>query len=335
MNRPEIGIAYFGNRYPAHARVDLAEMTELGASTVIHTYSETDLRWNPGTMTDLVAIGREYGLDAWFTPWALGGVFGGEAASYAVMDYPEATQWDNLGRPLPALCLNQQPVRDLIMSWLDAAAAAGATVVTWDEPHLALPIPQSSEDRWSCRCEICRAKFEHRFGIAMPSIWTADVATFQHESTMRALTWMIDEATRRGLQNGLVLLPDEAIGDAGWRKLASLPGVSWFGLTPYWFFQQISSDEFEAYLRYWCERLRAATAELPVRSLGWIQTFGIPAGREDELARGIEIMTEMGIDMIAVWAFHACEAMSALAPDDPARVWAIIETALRTRKTNT
>jgi hypothetical protein len=40
-------------------------------------------------------------------------------------------------------------------------------------------------------------------------------------------------------------------------------------------------------------------------------------------------MEELGIDMIAIWAFRACEAMSALAPDDPQLVWSTIEQAAR------
>jgi len=331
MSRPPLGIAYFGNRYPDHARADLTEMAELGASAVVHTFSEADLRWNPGTMADFIGIGRASGLDAWCTPWALGGIFGGETASYAVMEHPGATQRDQHGAPLPALCLNQEPVRVLVGQWLDACLAAGASTVIWDEPHLALPVPRQLEDRWSCRCAVCQHRFENRFGLPMPQEWNEQVAGFQHDSTMQALDWMIGAANERGLQSALALLPDEALGDRGWRELASKPGVQWFGVTPYWIFQQIAPAEFEVYLRRWCQRMIAATADLPVHTVGWIQAFAVPAGREPELARGIEIMDEMGIDMIAVWAFRACVAMSALAPDDPARTWATVEAALRAR----
>lgn len=331
MTGPELAIAYFGNRYADHARADLSEIAALGATTVCHTFSEADLRWNSENMAELVRIGRDAGLSAWFTPWALGGIFGGEAPSYAVMEHPGETQHDNLGNLLPALCLNQEPVRMLIGNWLDSAAHAGASVVTWDEPHLALPVPTTSTDRWSCRCAVCQRMFEQRYGKPMPVEWTDEIAVFQHASTMQALAWMIAEASSRGLQSGLILLPDEALGDEGWRTLAEMPGVACFGVTPYWVFQQVPSSEFEAYLRRWCQRMIDATDGLPVRTVGWIQAFTIPSGRESELARGFEIMDELGVDMIAVWAFRACAAMSALAPDDPALVWSTIAQAARRR----
>ncbi len=329
MTAPELAIAYFGNRYADHAQADLAEIAGMGATTVCHTFSEADLRWNPANMAELVRIGRDAGLSSWFTPWAIGGIFGGESPSYAVMEHPEATQRDNQGKMLPALCLNQEPVRTLITDWLDSAVQAGASVVTWDEPHLALPIPTTNADRWSCRCAVCQRLFAQRHGIPMPVEWTDDIAAFQHASTMQALAWMIAAASSRGLQSGLILLPDEALGDRGWRELAEMPGVAWFGVTPYWIFQQVPSAEFESYLRRWCQRMTDATEGLPVRTVGWIQAFGIPSGREAELARGVEIMEELGLDMIAVWAFRACEAMSALTPDDPQLVWSTIEQAAR------
>ncbi len=331
MTGPPLGVAYFGNRYPGHARADLAEMAGLGATIVVHTFSEADLRWNPETMTELIAAGRDLGIGAWCTPWGVGGVFGGEAASYAVMEHPEATQRDRTGAALPALCFAQEPFRELVTRWLDACVAAGASTVVWDEPHLALPVPRNPEDRWSCRCAVCQQRFEDRHGFPMPDDWTGQLADFQHDSTMDALDWMIAEADRRGLESALVLLPDEAIGDRGWRELATKPGVRWFGATPYWFFQQVSPADFEDYLRRWCQRMRWATEGSTAGTVGWIQAFGVPVGREMELARGIEIMDEMEIDMIAVWAFRACEAMSTLAPEDPRRVWEIVTSALRTR----
>ncbi|HEU5434407.1 MAG TPA: hypothetical protein VFU81_22225, partial [Thermomicrobiales bacterium] len=143
-----LGVSYFGNRYPRHAERDLAAMAAMGADYVVHVMAEADLRWNPGTMRQLLAIGRAHGLASWLAPWGLGGVFGGEAPSYAVGEHPAACQRDNLGAPLPALCPRQPAFWTLIDAWLDAAVASGAEVVLWDEPHLgAGGLP---DGRWAC-----------------------------------------------------------------------------------------------------------------------------------------------------------------------------------------
>src|SRR4051812_41418247 len=102
--RVRFAVSYFGNRYSHHAREDLRAIAETGATVVVHVMSEADRRWNPGTMAELVNISGEAGLESWLIPWAVGGVFGGESASYAVAEHPAACQRSNDGRHLPALC---------------------------------------------------------------------------------------------------------------------------------------------------------------------------------------------------------------------------------------
>jgi hypothetical protein len=323
---PSLGVAYFGNRYPHHARADLAEITATGASFVVHTMSEADLRWNPDTMRDLVEAGQEVGLSAWITPWALGGVFGGEAPSYAVMEHPDACQRDNHGRPLPALCPRRPAFRQLIEAWLDAVAASGAEICQWDEPHLALG-RRSDDARWACRCEACEEAFRQETERPMPVEASEEVDSFVQRLLSETVIWLVEAAHRRGLGSSIVLLPDERAGTDDWPRLAALPGVRYFGVTPYWVFEGIAAEEMPAYLRGWCERLVAATAGTAAEPLGWIQAFALPAGREAEIPAGVAIMRATGIRSIAVWAFRACEAMSALAPDDPDLVWATVKRA--------
>jgi hypothetical protein len=325
MSAPKLGLSYFGNRYPHHAREDLEAIAATGATIVDHVMSEDDLRWYAGTIRDLVAAGKEMGFEHWLAPWALGGVFGGEASSYAVMESPDQCQCDNDGLHLPALCLNQPAFRHLMTAWLDAAAEAGVDVVTWDEPHLAVPPPSEPNGRWACRCTVCQGLFANQFGRAMPVEWDADVAAFCEQTVAEALEFLIDEAAARGLDSAIILLPNESLGDSGWRELASRPRVRYFGVSPYWMFQNVRRDEIEDYLRRWCRRIVAATEGQRAESLAWIQAFSVEAGREEELARGIEIMREEGVDVICAWAYRACEAMSALAPDDPERVWEVVQ----------
>ena len=48
-------------------------------------------------------------------------------------------------------------------------------------------------------------------------------------------------------------------------------------------------------------------------------------GLLDEVERAIEILRGAKVTTIAVWSYLACVAMSGLAPDDPAAVWAAVE----------
>ena len=325
--RPRLGVSYFGNRYPHHAQDDLRAIASTGASFVVHVMSEADLRWNPGTMADLVSIGNDFGLQPWLIPWAVAGVFGGESASYAVGEHPDACQRSSDGRHLPALCPRQPAFRSLIQAWLDAAVSAGAEVVQWDELHLALPY-RGGATPWACRCDACREAFQQRFGKPMPRSATADVEAFLDDLISDTLVWMVEAARGRGLQSSIVLLANETYDPGFWRAAASLPGVRYFGTTAFWLFYGVPVDELETYLSLWTERILEATTGTDAEPMGWVQAFDIPAGRETEVERAIGILRDAGVTTIAVWSYLACVAMSGLAPDDPAEVWTAVELGL-------
>jgi hypothetical protein len=320
---PRLGVSYFGNRYPHHARRDLEAIAESGASFVVHVMSEADLRWNPGTMSELVRIGNELGLQPWLSPWAVGGLFGGESASYAVMEHPEACQRSSDGRHLPALCPRRPVFRTLMTEWMDAAVAAGAEVVQWDELHLLLPHRAGAES-WACRCDACQAAFGDQFREAMPEAWTPQVETYVDDLLSDTLAWMVAEARQRGLTSSIVLLADASYDVAFWRAAAALEGVGFFGSTAFWLFYGIPAEGVEAYISLWADRIRAATEGTRAESMGWVQGFGVPTGREPEIARVIDTLVASGIETIAVWAYLACVAMSGLAADDPDATWDVV-----------
>jgi len=257
-------------------------------------------------------------------PWAVGGVFGGESASYAVGEHPAACQRSSVGEPLPALCPRQPVFRSLIESWLDAAASAGAEVVQWDELHLALPY-RGSADPWACRCAACQEAFRHRFGKAMPESVTPDVEAFLDDLISDTLAWMVETAHGRGLQSSVVVLANETYDPERWRSAASLPGVRYFGTTAFWLYYGVPAEELETYLSLWAGRILEATTGTDAESMGWVQAFDVPSGRESEVERAIGILGDAGVTTIAVWSYLACAAMSGLAPDDPAAVWAAVE----------
>ena len=315
-----LGVSYFGNRYVHHAREDLRAIAGTGASFVVHVMSEADLRWNPGTIADLVAAGREVRLRPWLTPWAVGGVFGGEAASYAVGEHPEACQRASDGRHLPALCPRQPVFRALMEQWLDAAVAAGAEVVQWDELHLALPYQEGTEI-WACRCDACQEAFAARFGGPMPETANANVSEFFDHLMRETLAWLVGAARARGLESSIVFLANESYDPALWRAVSAMDGVRYLGSTAFWLFYGIPADEVEPYIAGWADRIVAATAGTQAEAMGWVQAFGVPAGREREIERATAALIDGGITTVAVWSYLACAAMSGLAADDPDAAW--------------
>ena len=103
------------------------------------------------------------------------------------------------------------------------------------------------------------------------------------------------------------------------------PRVRYFGTTAFWLFYEIPASRMETYLSLWAKRILEATAGTEAEPMGWVQAFGIPAGREPEVEHAIEILCNAGVTTIAVWSYLACVAMSGLAPADPAAVWAAVE----------
>jgi hypothetical protein len=326
----ERGVSYFGNRYPAHARADLEQMAAAGVTYVVHVMTEEDLRWGPETVAQLVAIGDELGLESWLDPWGLGGVFGGETASYAVMEHPTACQRTNRGKHKPALCPRRAEFRELMDRWLEAAAASGVSVCLWDEPHLFILRHQRSDARWSCRCPSCQRAFAKRFGAPMPVAWMPETRLFTEDLIAETISWLIAAANRRNLGSAVVLLPDEEYYEPGlWRAVATLPGVRALGTDPYWFDFPADPLVNAAYIRRWSERTVAATHGLPVVPMGWLQAFRVPAGREAEIAWAADLMVASGIESIAAWAYQGCAAMSRLAADDPEAVWGVLAASFR------
>ena len=194
----------------------------------------------------------------------------------------------------------------------------------WDELHLALPY-RGEATPWACRCDACQEAFQSRFGKPMPELVTPEVESFLDDLISETLAWMVEAARERGLRARSSSSPTRATTRMLWRAAASLPGVRYFGTTAFWLFYGIPDTDMETYLSLWAGRTLEATAGTDAEPMGWVQAFGVPAGRELEVERAVEILRDAGVTTIAVWSYLACVAMSGLAPDDPAAVWAAVE----------
>jgi hypothetical protein len=210
--------------------------------------------------------------------------------------------------------------------WLDAAAAAGAAIVQADELHLALP-HRTGTERWACRCDACQDAFRDRFRKAMPVAATAEVEALLDDLLVETLTWIVAQAASRGMGTSIVQLP-EGFDPARWSFLAALPGVRYFGSTPFWLVHGLAPEQVESYARLWASRILAATTGAEAEPLVWVQAFDVSAGREEEIEQVTAVMAEAGVTTIAYWSYLACVAMSGLAGDDPAATWEAVGQAV-------
>src|SRR5439155_24507467 len=59
---------------------DLRDIADHGCTYVVHCYTETDLAYYGETMRDVADATREAGLEVWFDPWGVAGIFSGETS---------------------------------------------------------------------------------------------------------------------------------------------------------------------------------------------------------------------------------------------------------------
>src|SRR5262245_29210319 len=121
---PKTGAAYFGNRFLAHAKEDLAVLSGC-CDYVVHTLSEHDLYFHKAALATIFAETRRRGLELWVDPWGLGGVFGGESLSRFLLQHPDDWQVVSNGKRVPNACLNSRAFRDFVKEWVLTAADMG------------------------------------------------------------------------------------------------------------------------------------------------------------------------------------------------------------------
>ncbi len=325
------GVSYFGARDPRHVRRDMADIAAHHCTFVVHTYSEGDYHFYSKAMKEVVAISHGEGLSVLLDPWGVGGVFGGEAFSRFVMENHDQCQRQADRKPVPAACLNREAFRDFIKKWIDSAARTGADALFWDEPHFFIPRAVWSrtqkKDEWACRCDACRRLFRDQFGHRMPKVMTEDVVAFRDDSIVSFFSEMTAYAKGSGLSNALCVLPEEnpLIGISSWEKLAAVPYVDIFGTDPYWI---VFNKPLEQYVGEAAKKIVDISSRYGKEPQMWVQAYGVPAGREHEVGRAVEIIAEQGIRNIAAWSYRGAAPMN-IASDNPDRVWEVLGEAYR------
>jgi len=329
MTQSKLGVSYFGVRNPDHVDVDLRRMVEAGCSVVLHTFSEEDLRFYPGTMKEIVTLSKRYGLEVYLDPWGVGGVFGGEAFTQFALENDEARQVLSNGRKAPAACPNHPKFHEFMKSWVRTAVDLGADTVFLDEPHFWSPsflgLPHEA---WACRCEHCQDAFQRVFGKPMPERFTSQVREFQELSLRSFLEELAREAKRSRAKVALCLLPDWEGKDTvseRWAHFAKLPPLDIFGTDPYWMCAGKNFSDFEFFVRVTVELAEGYGKEPQI----WVQACKVKAGQEEWVRKSVERAWELGVRNIMAWSFLGTPYMTWVRSDRPCQVWEELVAAFR------
>lgn len=311
------GAAYFGSRVPRHVAADMAALARRGFGAVLHPVTEHDLAWYRGTLPAIFAASLDAGLVVQASPLTLGNLFGGEGESRFVVEHPETWQVLDSGHVVPAACPNHPGTRRWLREFAEIVVEAGAERVLWEEPRWADParFGRAGDGAWACRCGACRERFAARFGCALPATLTDDVVAFRAACLRELLAELVAHTAALGAAPSVCAPPDDP--DA-WDELAALPRLAALAATPYWRALGLPAvPSVGAAARH----VVGVAATHGVKSQLWLQAFQLGPADLGDLAVVVAQARAAGVGELWAWGFEACAAMSAMACDQPERVW--------------
>ncbi|OIO80572.1 MAG: hypothetical protein COW11_06410 [Candidatus Omnitrophica bacterium CG12_big_fil_rev_8_21_14_0_65_43_15] len=319
----KLGVSYFGSRMPDDVADDMKAIRDNRCNFVVHTFSEEDMEFYPGTMEKIVKASKKEGLEVWIDPWAVGQTWGGESYSNFIAKNVDAMQKNAEGGLLPAACLNNPKYRKFMTEWTDAAIKIGADNIFWDEPHFYLYPEAEGCKGWACRCDICCDLFKKRFSKDMPVVMDDNVRLFKEDCLVDFLKFLCDYAKtkKKDIVNSMCYLPFENTSTfTDWSKVAKIASLDIIGTDPYWRKGQ-TEQEIVKRVGGQAERIAKLAKEYNKEGQIWILNFNIAKGREKDIELAIETTHKAGIRNIAAWSYYGTYQMSNLSSDDPKAVW--------------
>ena len=329
----KLGTAYFGNRIQRHVIEDMKDIKKHSCDWVLHTFDETDLRFNRKNLKEMTRLSHAQGLKVYYSPWAIGGIFGGEAVSAFVANHPEACQVLSTGERTPHACPRQPEFRRFMKTWIEACVEAGGDVLFWDEPHLWIPAWEGRKEKdteFSCFCQVCQSDFKRRYKKNMPRIKTDQVRAFRIDTVQGFLTWAMktSKKLKPSIKNAVCLLPfvGEHWPNPAFEKTAANPLVDIVATDPYWNWmitapQNPAKGKMEGFVDTMSERMADLGKRHKKEVQVWVQLFGHRKQDEPEITKAIEMIAAAGIKNIGAWGYEGCGSFSKIASHRPRVVW--------------
>ena len=333
--RLKTGAAYYGNRMLSHVMTDMKDMARADMDIVVHMLTHNDIERSLPVMKDIFKASEAEGLEVWVDNWGIGGAPGDKCHFLAY--HPEAHTYygDGIMHPYQ-ICLNAPSYRQFVKDWVDTVAELGGKTVFWDEPNIPHERIPGTDDYYSaCTCPTCQKLFESRFGKKMPIVMDEDVSKFRNDVIVEFHDFISKYAASLGMTNVICFMPYQLAGMTGQTgkeklltfdidSICEMPNIDNVGTDPYWYGHDTSNGkEILTPYQYNYEATKLCLEKANKHGKDhniWIQGYGAPRGREEEIIEATEGAYDAGARTILSWSYNGAESHR-YRSEHPIRSW--------------
>lgn len=317
MEKLELGVAYHGNRMLQHVKDDMRDIVAHNMNLVVHMFTHNDMGRHKNVMKDIFDVTRDAGLDFWVDNWGLAGKPGDPSHFLGYSPDSHRVLSDGTVDPV-GVCFASEKFIEFTKQWIDMVGEVGGRKLFWDEPHYVT----KADGTYACCCDRCKKRFREKYGYEMPKTVNADVEQHRIDVMSDYFREITDYSHKYGMTNYACLMPTSlAFMDA----LLDLPHIENIGIDPYWY---VFKEEAYPYVYDKTKQFIDATKAKNKTTHAWIQTYEVPAGREDEIYLATDAAYDSGARSILAWSYRGGEACDYRA-DNCELVWQITGDAMR------
>lgn len=320
------GVAYHSNRILRHAEEDMRELVKQDMNLVVHMFTHNDMERHRNVMKDILSASEQLGLETWVDNWGIEGGPGDKAHFLAYHPEARMVNSDNTPQPIKA-CYNNEAFLAFTFQWLDMVREAGGKTIFWDEPYI--PCDASV---YACACPVCRRLFEERYNKTMPVTLTEEVTEFRTLTVENYFRRITAYASSLGLVNTVCVMfnPLHGISLDNLDHIGGIGELANIGCDPYWYGSASGTDVYGYVYERTKKNIDFCGQHRKDHNI-WIQAFGAPAGREDEIILACDAAYDAGARTIIGWSFRGGESNDYRCAH-PEKAWAALCTGLRRQK---
>ncbi|MCQ6562650.1 hypothetical protein [Paenibacillus mendelii] len=302
------GVAYHGNRILRHVESDMRDIIEHHFNLVVHMFSHNDWDRHRNIMREIIQISEGYGLEVWIDNWGIGGPPGDK--SHFLSYYPDSHQVYSDGTVDPVrVCLNSPDFRKFTREWIDVVKDIGGKSIFWDEPHLeGKNIINGKPSVWTCSCLRCKKLFLEQHGKEMPAEFTPEVEQFRIWTVVDYFAEVTRYSKDKQFENIICVMLGGHFGInlSTIAEIAKLDTLDNIGSDPYWLGHQ-NVDPYGFVYQATEENLSICQQYKKDHNI-WIQGYGNPGGREEEIILAADAAYDAGARTILVWGYRGSES---------------------------